>query len=76
MANRRCFSLVPSPPSRGAWIEIGIERLAAAGLMSPPSRGAWIEIYACCCLPYYVASPPSRGAWIEINVPWFQAVSI
>ena len=36
---------VPSPPSRGAWIEM--LRLAVGKLFvsSPPSRGAWIEIF-------------------------------
>ena len=34
----------PSPPSRGAWIEIGRAQRAALWAASPPSRGAWIEI--------------------------------
>ena len=35
----------PSPPSRGAWIEIGKLRLDSnTAPQSPPSRGAWIEI--------------------------------
>ena len=33
-----------SPPSRGAWIEIGIVSTVASAVTSPPSRGAWIEI--------------------------------
>ena len=57
-----------SPPSRGAWIEIGLSLEGLPVLESPPSRGAWIEI------PRLVSraaikspSPPSRGAWIEMN---------
>ena len=33
-----------SPPSRGAWIEIGKYHRPARISPSPPSRGAWIEI--------------------------------
>ena len=34
-----------SPPSRGAWIEIGnLAALTHIRKESPPSRGAWIEI--------------------------------
>ena len=37
-----------SPPSRGAWIEIGrCPKRAPRGRRSPPSRGAWIEILLC-----------------------------
>ena len=37
-----------SPPSRGAWIEIGkYTRVGDAKIASPPSRGAWIEICSC-----------------------------
>ena len=35
-----CLSL----PSRGAWIEITLQRLLPPGVLSLPSRGAWIEI--------------------------------
>ena len=33
-----------SPPSRGAWIEMGEQGILAAVSGSPPSRGAWIEM--------------------------------
>ena len=33
-----------SPPSRGAWIEMALQKDAPAAKASPPSRGAWIEI--------------------------------
>ena len=35
----------PSPPSRGAWIEMNLARTALGQRQeSPPSRGAWIEM--------------------------------
>ena len=34
----------PSPPSRGAWIEILVIVFYPSLPPSPPSRGAWIEI--------------------------------
>ena len=58
----------PSPPSRGAWIEIyNIGNINGSRSTSPPSRGAWIEI--CRGDPWRRRhwSPPSRGAWIEID---------
>ena len=33
-----------SPPSRGAWIEIGLHLPDGVDEESPPTRGAWIEI--------------------------------
>ena len=33
-----------SPPSRGAWIEMGKDCEVERWKESPPSRGAWIEI--------------------------------
>ena len=57
-----------SLPSRGAWIEIGLEfsRRTVVG-ESLPSRGAWIEIKPNCFALLMVAmSLPSRGAWIEM----------
>ena len=33
-----------SPPSRGAWIEIGVKYDISSYAESPPSRGAWIEM--------------------------------
>ena len=57
----------PSPPSRGAWIEILKPSWSIFGqLSSPPSRGAWIEIVRSVIMSEIWASPPSRGAWIEI----------
>ena len=62
-----CLCRLPSPPSRGAWIEI---RRLSSGLMpespSPPSRGAWIEMQISGQVGLSYQSPPSRGAWIEI----------
>ena len=57
-----------SPPSRGAWIEIGvISTVWSSAPLSPPSRGAWIEIpVGHILLVCQVLSPPSRGAWIEM----------
>ena len=42
----------PSPPSRGAWIEISCTMAVEVVTPSPPSRGAWIEISV---------SHPARG---------------
>ena len=57
---------VPSPPSRGAWIEIDVRLLSRKVGRSPPSRGAWIEMQEWTSSSNATASPPSRGAWIEI----------
>ena len=38
------YSFPLSPPSRAAWIEIGIGILGLFLDLSPPSRAAWIEI--------------------------------
>ena len=35
---------VKSPPTRGAWIEMGTGWWEPPGIMSPPARGAWIKI--------------------------------
>ena len=44
---RRCgLQYAQSPPSRGAWIEIGMWVCIGEAVASPPSRGAWIEIVA------------------------------
>ena len=43
-----------SPPSRGAWIEIGLQLPSGVDLESPPSRGAWIKMMV---------------AWIIYGVP-------
>ena len=40
----RGLCALPSPPSRGAWIEIRNGATNAACYGSPPSRGAWIEM--------------------------------
>ena len=57
-----------SPPSRGAWIEIGSKSNRGMEQESPPSRGAWIEILLQVMLQASLTeSPPSRGAWIEMT---------
>ena len=33
-----------SPPSRAAWIEMGMGQLICLAIVSPPSRAAWIEM--------------------------------
>ena len=38
------LSILTSPPSRGAWIEIIVFLVCILLVVSPPSRGAWIEI--------------------------------
>ena len=58
----RCRSL----PARGAWIEIGADRVELHAVLSLPARGAWIEMARprrCRC---GTRSLPARGAWIEI----------
>ena len=56
-----------SPPTRGAWIEIGDGHVPVTKVTgSPPTRGAWIEIAALGVSCREVLSPPTRGAWIEI----------
>ena len=62
-----CAAGLASPPSRGAWIEIGTATEAPDDWQSPPSRGAWIEITVDPETGESIwTSPPSRGAWIEI----------
>ena len=39
---------VPSPPVRGAWVEIVVTFCRILARMSPPVRGAWVEIYCIC----------------------------
>ena len=41
--------LLPSPPSRAAWIEMPMLCGTCAGKKSPPSRAAWIEIKGLQC---------------------------
>ena len=51
-----------SPPSRGAWIEIGLSLEGLPVLESPPSRGAWIEIFDILFLrPYCIVAPLAGG---------------
>ena len=38
------MGLSPSPPARGAWIEIEEYGENSTDYTSPPARGAWIEI--------------------------------
>ena len=50
------------PPSRGAWIEIGVEKKKGAEELSrPPSRGAWIEIHETIMYHVQVGVAPPRG---------------
>ena len=58
--------LPPSPPARGAWIEIPVGRTCRHPIKSPPARGAWIEIVSAMSGTSCAASPPARGAWIEM----------
>ena len=57
-----------SPPSRAAWIEIGVGGLNRIIVQSPPSRAAWIEIFSSRAFRAFFRSPPSRAAWIEITL--------
>ena len=60
--------MIPSLPSRGAWIEMVCGCVfIAKECLSLPSRGAWIEITIPCSRTLERwKSLPSRGAWIEI----------
>ena len=61
------YLLTASPPARGAWIEMEINRKDTRDGQSPPARGAWIEIGKVIEVERDIkASPPARGAWIEI----------
>ena len=52
----------PSPPSRGAWIEMSmVPFLMASKSMSPPSRGAWIEIFCLAIFSSRVLVAPLAG---------------
>ena len=55
-----------SHPARGAWIEIGIQRIDGRTRKSHPARGAWIEIRDNAINAGGATSHPARGAWIEI----------
>ena len=57
----------PSPPTRGAWIEMIRVLEAAEVCVSPPTRGAWIEIPSALVTSGAGRSPPTRGAWIEMS---------
>ena len=61
-------SACQSPPSRGAWIEIGkhgIKAIKAAG--RPPRGGRGLKYLRRDLAVSVIQSPPSRGAWIEID---------
>ena len=62
------WALVPSPPARGAWIEIKQRFTGMDAILSPPARGAWIEIIVATRGVQSIGSPPARGAWIEISI--------
>ena len=58
-----------SPPSRAAWIEIGVVallKLRRQGRRLHGRRG--LKSFAILILPISVLSPPSRAAWIEITI--------
>ena len=59
----------PSPPSRGAWIEmLGIEKpKEGPGGGAPPPGGGGFNINTPAQALTAARSPPSRGAWIEIK---------
>ena len=62
------FSPIPSPPARGAWIEIPPSVALVMASKSPPARGAWIEMLHLSGVELAaLESPPARGAWIEIS---------
>ena len=50
-----------SPPTRGAWIEIGRQSKNLTGIESPPTRGAWIEIRWSAFLAKSMQSRPPHG---------------
>ena len=63
-----CMDLLPSPLTRGEWIEIRLDRRRRHADASPLTRGEWIEIRK------WVkdssarqTSPLARGEWIEIR---------
>ena len=57
--------VVPSLPTRGAWIEISQRSPRHPSTLSLPTRGAWIEIAGVHRADEW-RSLPTRGAWIEI----------
>ena len=57
-----------SPPARGAWIEMLMERMAELGPDSrPPHGGRGLKYAQNGKHSYANGSPPARGAWIEIT---------
>ena len=66
VSSHRLYSGLPSPPARGAWIEMRQKDAEAARYESPPARGAWIEIRVMIWITVRRPSPPAWGAWIEI----------
>ena len=70
---RECFTWLPtpSPPSRGAWIEMSIDaRLDKLISSRPPRGGRGLKFIPVCFRFLSIMSPPSRGAWIEITSSW------
>ena len=51
----------PSPPARGAWIEIDLYPACPKEGKSPPARGAWIEIQKVEWAINYIDSRPPHG---------------
>ena len=58
---QRVHALLPSPPSRGAWIEIRALAEIQKKQLSPPSRGAWIEMLLLSQLSQIVPVAPLAG---------------
>ena len=59
-----------SPPSRGAWIEMPVNRQVKPKHGGrPPRGGRGLKSLNIGAGTYPAQSPPSRGAWIEI-MPW------
>ena len=63
---------IVSLPSRGAWIEIGIEgkAMGALGCGRSPRGERGLKSLCRPCAEKLGQSLPSRGAWIEMAVGW------
>ena len=61
------MGIEPSPPSRGAWIEMSLfSRGSTTGSGRPPRGGRGLKSGYGTSAGFCPPSPPSRGAWIEI----------
>ena len=50
-----------SPPARGAWIEMCLDKSNSLLHTSPPARGAWIEILKASTTAEFVQVAPRTG---------------